>query len=248
MTSCQLLQGYGVYITWKSHYLSVYYVEVLVHNSFSVGQFCDGDLEVAFRSKTSYVRNLEGDDLLTGRRDSNLYTISISDMAASSLICLMSKATSKKSCPMFEDYFEQKSSDTTINSAAQLTPIQKLLHFYSSIYFDELTSRKILADFDGCKQEEGIDFEESFAPVARIEAVRMFIAFAAHMNITIFQMNVKTAFLNGPFCEKKGRSMRTMRFKDDYKSTSGGLQFLGGKARELSLSDMDAYSTVDYGI
>ncbi|GJU33455.1 retrovirus-related pol polyprotein from transposon TNT 1-94 [Tanacetum coccineum] len=50
----------------------------------------------------------------------------------------------------------------------------------------------------GYKQEEGIDFEESFAPVARHEAVRMFIAFAAHMNITIFQMDIKTAFLNGP--------------------------------------------------
>ncbi|GKA48232.1 retrovirus-related pol polyprotein from transposon TNT 1-94 [Tanacetum coccineum] len=43
----------------------------------------------------------------------------------------------------------------------------------------------------GYKQEEGIDFEESFAPVARLEAVRMFIAFAAHRNITIFQMDVK---------------------------------------------------------
>ncbi|GKB83079.1 hypothetical protein Tco_0949974 [Tanacetum coccineum] len=48
--------------------------------------FCDGDLEVAFRSKTCYVRNLEGDDLLTGDRESNLYTISIPDMAASSLL------------------------------------------------------------------------------------------------------------------------------------------------------------------
>ncbi|GJR89649.1 retrovirus-related pol polyprotein from transposon TNT 1-94 [Tanacetum coccineum] len=69
----------------------------LGHNLFSVGQFCDGDLEVAFRSKTCYVRNLEGDDLLTGGRESNLYTISISDMAASSPVCLMSKATSTKS-------------------------------------------------------------------------------------------------------------------------------------------------------
>ncbi|GJU50859.1 retrovirus-related pol polyprotein from transposon TNT 1-94 [Tanacetum coccineum] len=69
----------------------------LGHNSFSVGQFCDGDLEVAFRSNTCYVRNLEGDDLLTGSRDSNLYTISISKMAASSPVCLMSRATSTKS-------------------------------------------------------------------------------------------------------------------------------------------------------
>ncbi|GJV55232.1 retrovirus-related pol polyprotein from transposon TNT 1-94, partial [Tanacetum coccineum] len=69
----------------------------LGHNLFSVGQFCDGDLEFAFSSKTCYVRNLEGDDLLTGDCESNLYTISISDMAASSPVCLMSKATSTKS-------------------------------------------------------------------------------------------------------------------------------------------------------
>nr|GEV30559.1 hypothetical protein [Tanacetum cinerariifolium] len=54
----------------------------------------------------------------------------------------------------------------------------------------------------GYRQEEGIDFEESFAPVARLEAVRMFIAYAAHKNITIFQMDVKTVFLNGPFKEE----------------------------------------------
>ncbi|GKB74098.1 retrovirus-related pol polyprotein from transposon TNT 1-94 [Tanacetum coccineum] len=54
----------------------------------------------------------------------------------------------------------------------------------------------------GYKQEEGIDFEESFAHVARIESVRMFIAYAAHKNITIFQMDVKTAFLNGPLKEE----------------------------------------------
>ncbi|GKC36887.1 retrovirus-related pol polyprotein from transposon TNT 1-94, partial [Tanacetum coccineum] len=46
-------------------------------------------------------------------------------------------------------------------------------------------------------QEEGIDFKESFPPVARLEVVRMFIAYAAHKNVTIFQMDVKTAFLNG---------------------------------------------------
>ncbi|GJZ30511.1 retrovirus-related pol polyprotein from transposon TNT 1-94 [Tanacetum coccineum] len=69
----------------------------LGHNLFIVGQFCDGDLEVAFCSNTCYVRNLEGDDLLTGGHESNLYTISISDMAASSPVCLMSKATSTKS-------------------------------------------------------------------------------------------------------------------------------------------------------
>ncbi|GJW64111.1 retrovirus-related pol polyprotein from transposon TNT 1-94 [Tanacetum coccineum] len=50
----------------------------------------------------------------------------------------------------------------------------------------------------GYRQEEGIDFEESFAPVARLEAIRIFLAFAAHMNMVIYQMDVKTAFLNAP--------------------------------------------------
>nr|GEW69739.1 retrovirus-related Pol polyprotein from transposon TNT 1-94 [Tanacetum cinerariifolium] len=51
---------------------------------------------------------------------------------------------------------------------------------------------------NGYAQEEGIDFEESFAPVARLEAVRIFIAYAAHKSFAIYQMDVKTAFLNGP--------------------------------------------------
>ncbi|GJU79425.1 integrase, catalytic region, zinc finger, CCHC-type containing protein [Tanacetum coccineum] len=91
------ITGYGDYIQGNITIYHVYYVEGLGHNLFSVGQFCDGDLEVAFRSKTCYVRNLEGDDLLTGGRESNLYTISISDMASSSPVYLMSKATSTKS-------------------------------------------------------------------------------------------------------------------------------------------------------
>ncbi|GJU88855.1 putative ribonuclease H-like domain-containing protein [Tanacetum coccineum] len=91
------ITGYGDYILANITICHVYYVEGLGHNLFSVGQFCDGDLEVAFCSNTCYVRNLEGDDLLIGGRDSNLHTISISDMAALSPVCLMSKATSTKS-------------------------------------------------------------------------------------------------------------------------------------------------------
>ncbi|GJY84483.1 hypothetical protein Tco_0497859 [Tanacetum coccineum] len=88
------ITGYGDYVQGNITFCHVYYVEGIGHNLFSVGQFYDGDLEVAFRSNTRYVRNLEGDDLLTGARESNLYTISISDMAASSHICIRSKATS----------------------------------------------------------------------------------------------------------------------------------------------------------
>nr|GEU75200.1 hypothetical protein [Tanacetum cinerariifolium] len=51
-------------------------------------------------------------------------------------------------------------------------------------------------------QAKGINFEESFAPVTRLEAVRIFIAYAAHKSFLIFQMDVKTAFLNGPLKEE----------------------------------------------
>ncbi|GJX60500.1 retrovirus-related pol polyprotein from transposon TNT 1-94 [Tanacetum coccineum] len=54
----------------------------------------------------------------------------------------------------------------------------------------------------GYHQEEGKDFEESFARVARLEAIRLFTAFAAHMNMIVYQIDVKTAFLNGILCEE----------------------------------------------
>ncbi|GJT43387.1 retrovirus-related pol polyprotein from transposon TNT 1-94 [Tanacetum coccineum] len=69
----------------------------LGHNLFSVGQFCDSNLEVAFRKHTCFARNLEGVDLLLGSRGSNLYTISMADMMKSSPICLLSKASKTKS-------------------------------------------------------------------------------------------------------------------------------------------------------
>nr|GFA38736.1 retrotransposon protein, putative, unclassified [Tanacetum cinerariifolium] len=54
----------------------------------------------------------------------------------------------------------------------------------------------------GYAQEEGIDFEESFAPVARLKAVRIFIAYVAHKSFPIYQMDIKTKFLNGPLKEE----------------------------------------------
>nr|GFC99481.1 copia protein [Tanacetum cinerariifolium] len=48
----------------------------------------------------------------------------------------------------------------------------------------------------GYSQQEGIDYDDTFAPVAQIEAIRLFLAYAAHKDFTVFQMDVKTAFLN----------------------------------------------------
>ncbi|GJX13678.1 retrovirus-related pol polyprotein from transposon TNT 1-94 [Tanacetum coccineum] len=75
----------------------VYFIEGLGHNLFLVGQFCDSDLEVAFRRDTCFFRNLEGVDLLKGNRTTNLYTINLHDMPSASPICLMARATSTKS-------------------------------------------------------------------------------------------------------------------------------------------------------
>ncbi|KAJ9538853.1 LOW QUALITY PROTEIN: hypothetical protein OSB04_031586 [Centaurea solstitialis] len=54
----------------------------------------------------------------------------------------------------------------------------------------------------GYKQQERIDYDETFAPVASLEAIRIFLAYAAHMNFTVYQMDVKTAFLNGELKEE----------------------------------------------
>nr|GFB87657.1 retrovirus-related Pol polyprotein from transposon TNT 1-94 [Tanacetum cinerariifolium] len=54
----------------------------------------------------------------------------------------------------------------------------------------------------GYRQEEGIDFEKSFASVARLEAIRIFLAYAAHKNMVVYQMDVKTTFLNGNLREE----------------------------------------------
>ncbi|GJY82936.1 retrovirus-related pol polyprotein from transposon TNT 1-94 [Tanacetum coccineum] len=74
----------------------VYYVEGLDYNLFSVGQFCDADLEVAFRKSTCYVRDLKGNDLLTGSRGTYLYSITLQETTSPNPTCLMAKASSSQ--------------------------------------------------------------------------------------------------------------------------------------------------------
>nr|GEW60261.1 hypothetical protein [Tanacetum cinerariifolium] len=85
--------GYGDLVQRNVTINMVYYVEGLNHNLFSVGQFCDADLEVAFRKSICFVRDLQGDDLLTSNRGSELYTISLQESTSSNPLCLMAKAT-----------------------------------------------------------------------------------------------------------------------------------------------------------
>ncbi|GJR45237.1 retrovirus-related pol polyprotein from transposon TNT 1-94 [Tanacetum coccineum] len=381
------IMWYGDYQLGNVIISRVYYVEGIGHNLFSVGQFYDADLEVAFRKNTFFIRNLEDVDLLSGSRDTNLYTVSLDDMLKTSPIskdglargipklkfqkdhicsaCALGKRKKSSHQPKAEDTNQERlyllhmdlcglmrvesingknSSVSNGPKANQLSllypnnrslfpsqhykinlnemmlkkkPDLSFLHVFGSLcyptndsddlgklnakadivpvkcctraadtdrnytsvydkidldcaqwtkdhpianvigdsshsvftrkqletnamwcYFDDfLTSvepknfhkkyqwiepswidamqeeiyefkRLLKIGRAGCrvqtklvtqgfKQEEGIDFEESFTPVARIEAIRIFIANAANKNMTIFQMDVKTAFLNG---------------------------------------------------
>nr|GEV06762.1 integrase, catalytic region, zinc finger, CCHC-type, peptidase aspartic, catalytic [Tanacetum cinerariifolium] len=318
-----------------------YYVEGLGYNLFSVGQFCDSDLEVAFRKHTCLICDLEGVDLLKGSMGSNLYTLSMENFLLSSPIYLLSKASMTKSwlwhrilshlnfdyiislakkdlvrglpkqkyqkdnlcsacalgkskkhshTPKAEDSIQEKlymlhmdlwgpmriqkavvttcysQNQSLIQKCHNKTPYELLmietptyLIFMSLVLFaiplltvkiwsykEALTEfcwieamQEELNEFERLKvwelvprpdcvmiitlkwiykvkldelggvlknkarlvargylQEQGIDFEVSFAYAARLEAIRIFIAFDAHMNITVYQMDVKFAFLN----------------------------------------------------
>nr|GEX68733.1 retrovirus-related Pol polyprotein from transposon TNT 1-94 [Tanacetum cinerariifolium] len=111
------IMGYGDYVIGDNVISRVYYVVGLGHNLFSVGQFYDSDLEVAFRKHSCYVRDTDGVELIKGSRGSNLYTISVEDMMKSSPICLLSKAFKNKSWLWY--YFLNHFNFDTINDLAR---------------------------------------------------------------------------------------------------------------------------------
>jgi hypothetical protein len=67
---------------------------------------------------------------------------------------------------------------------------------------DVVTRKKARLVAKGYAQVAGLDFEETFAPVARLESIRILLAYAAHHSFKLFQMDVKSAFLNGPTKEE----------------------------------------------
>ncbi|GKC77408.1 retrovirus-related pol polyprotein from transposon TNT 1-94 [Tanacetum coccineum] len=92
------------------------------------------------------------------------------------------------------DTFVPKNIKKDMSDHKWIESMQDELHQFKRLDVWELVPRP---DGKNIITDEGIDFEEFFAPVACLEAIRMFFAFAAHKNITIFQMDVKTVFLNG---------------------------------------------------
>nr|GFA09064.1 integrase, catalytic region, zinc finger, CCHC-type, peptidase aspartic, catalytic [Tanacetum cinerariifolium] len=203
--------GYGDLVKGNIMINRVYYVKGLNHNLFSIGQFCDKNLDVAFRKSTCFVRDLQGNYLLTGFNPStNIQSTSapsthknvhaeennndqeeegeqLQDDDLPILSVLRHKMLLNPEMCMYAltvNTAEPKNIKEAMADSAWIEAMQEELH-----QFDRL-------------QEEGIDFEELFAPVARLEAFRIFIAYAAHKSFPIFQMDVKKAFLNGPLKEE----------------------------------------------
>ncbi|GJR98949.1 integrase, catalytic region, zinc finger, CCHC-type containing protein [Tanacetum coccineum] len=114
--------------------------------------------------------------------------------------------------PMFDEYFTPPTIVVPPVQEAVAPRVVDLADSPVSTYIDQVKTdefcgvlkNKARLVSQGFRQKEGIDFEESFAPVARIEAICIFIANVAHKNMTIIQIDVKTAFLNGELKEESG--------------------------------------------
>nr|GEZ10185.1 hypothetical protein [Tanacetum cinerariifolium] len=99
-------------------------------------------------------------------------------------------------CDAFLTSVEPKTYKEALTQACWIEAMQEELNEFERLEVWELVPRPDQV------MEEGIDFEESFAPVARLEAIRIFLAYAAHKNMVVYQMDVKTAFLNGNLREE----------------------------------------------
>ncbi|GJQ92186.1 retrovirus-related pol polyprotein from transposon TNT 1-94 [Tanacetum coccineum] len=100
--------------------------------------------------------------------------------------------------PLYDEFFNDGTSRVNKYSSPTDNSIQK--DTLPSTHIQPTSEPTTSTNVDA--EEEGIDFEESFAPVARLEAIRIFVAYAAHKSFPIYQMDVKTAFLNGPLKEE----------------------------------------------
>nr|GEU77504.1 hypothetical protein [Tanacetum cinerariifolium] len=250
--------GYGDLVQGNVTINRVYYVEGLNHNLFSVGQFCDADLEVAFRKSTCsnpstniqstsapsthtnvHAEENNNDQAKEGEHlqddeFTNPLCAPAQDVAESSSHNIGNLNVPNFNQPQVSEYRWTKdhpleqvrgNPSRSVQTRGQLTTDPEMCMYALTVstaepknikeamvdsawieamleelhQFDRLQARLVAK---GYAQEEGIDFEESFAPVARLEAVWIFIAYAAHDTFPIFQMDVKTAFLNGPLKEE----------------------------------------------
>ncbi|GJS51344.1 retrovirus-related pol polyprotein from transposon TNT 1-94 [Tanacetum coccineum] len=131
-----------------------------------------------------------------------------SEASSSRVIMLTEPSQSTQPHEHLQKWTDSHPLDNIIGNPSRLVSTRKQLAtdalwcFYNSIYkvkldeYGDVLKNKARLVAKGYRQEEGLDFEESFAPVARLEAIRIFLANAASKNMTVYQMDVKAAFLN----------------------------------------------------
>ncbi|GJV63084.1 retrovirus-related pol polyprotein from transposon TNT 1-94 [Tanacetum coccineum] len=225
----------------------VYYVEWLNHNLFSVGQFCDADLEVAFWKSTCYIRDLKVYDLsqniIQAQTNTkcaqvdddefiNIFSTPVQERGETSsrYVDLSNMHTFYQHHPSGQRWTKDHQLEQVIGNPSQLIRTRRQLETDSSLcmWNHRIVDRPLCKNVinlkwlwknkcdeenivirnksrlvaKGYAQKEGIDFQESFALVARLEAVRLFIAYAAHKSFTLYQMDMKTTFLYGPLKEE----------------------------------------------
>nr|GEZ39051.1 copia protein [Tanacetum cinerariifolium] len=211
------IKGYGDYVIGDSVIFRVYYVEGLGHNPFSVGQFCDSDPEVAFCKYSCYVRdgikNFQVGAFSFGFVGIFLAFSKLTSRAKMIFLKLQ-PSTGPKPILLTPRQISLRLVQAPVPAAPYVPPTNKdleiLFHLMFDEYFEPLVKLDEYGDVlmnnarlvaNGYRQEDEIDFE-SFASVARIKAVRIFTANAASKNMIIYQMDVKTAFLNGKLKEE----------------------------------------------
>ncbi|GJY28301.1 retrovirus-related pol polyprotein from transposon TNT 1-94 [Tanacetum coccineum] len=128
-------------------------------------------------------------------------------LATDALWCLFNSVLSK---------VEPKNFKSTITEDCWFQAMQDEIHKFDRLQYGDVLKNKTRLVAKGYRQEEGIDFEESFAPVACIEAIHIFIANATSKNISIYQMEVKAAFLNGELKEEVYVSKTEVFVDPDY--------------------------------
>nr|GEZ32440.1 retrovirus-related Pol polyprotein from transposon TNT 1-94 [Tanacetum cinerariifolium] len=195
--------GYGDYQIGNIIILRVYYVEGLGYNLFSVGQLCDSDLEGYddVFSNLSLVQSLKDQIMVMAPIIVTFELWSINHLAKYGLVRVLVTNASRA-----VDLADSPVSALIDQDAPSINKVMliklKWIYKVKTDEFREVLKNKARLVVQEFKQEEGINFKESFASVARIEANHIFVADAANKNMTIFQMDVKTTFLNGELKEE----------------------------------------------
>ncbi|XP_070049914.1 uncharacterized protein [Nicotiana tomentosiformis] len=200
---------------------NVYYVNDLKYNLLSVSQICDKGNKMEFLSKICTITTLvTGEVVSMAKRYKNIYVADFESLQCGDMSCLKAIDDDAKlwhrrlghaSFSLLNKLIQKDlvrglpSSKLKEHKVWHLVPrpSDRTIIGTRWVFRNKLdehgntTMNKAMLVVQGYNQEEGIDYDETFTPVARMEAIRILIAFASHMEFTLFQMDVKSAFLNG---------------------------------------------------